>query len=290
MQTPSDLWQSQARSYLEDAVCNLWGPVGQRWLGWLKEIRGLNEVTIRTSKLGLQPIDRLEARESWGLETVLKDNGQPKQLWFPEGLVIPYFVDDQIYQISFRRKKSAGNPRYVHLAGSHTHPIVLHPDRDIWIVVESALDGFLLGQEAGNLTGVVILASAQAQPDKNLIAILKRKRLLLIALDADEAGVKKYHWWAGQFPHARRLPPVRGKDPGEMLAQGIDLRLWVKVGISRFWEEVTGPREETNDLVHLNRDDTEPLVSAPPPLEDGPQDRKPQAQSPTRESLREVII
>jgi hypothetical protein len=274
MQTPSDQWQSRARKYLEGAVNHLWAAEGNRWLGWLKEIRGLNEATIRIHRIGLQPIDRWEEREIWGLERVVKDNGRLKKLWLPEGLVIPFFLEDRISLISFRRKKSAGEPRYLNLDGSHSRPIVLHPERDILTVVESALDGFLLVQEAGDLAGVVILGSAQGQPDKELAAFLRRRKLILLALDADAAGAQGQRSWLEQFPSSRRWPPIRGKDPGEMLQEGIDLRLWIEVGISRFLDEVAGPEEEEHDLSHFDggqgSEVLRPLSSSWPVKEEAP--------------------
>jgi DNA primase len=291
MTTPSDQWQSMARKYLEEAVYNLWAATGRRWLGWLKEIRGLNEATIKTYKLGLQPIDRWEKRESWGLEQVLKDNGKPKQLWLPEGLVIPYFIYDQISQLSFRRKKSAGGPRYFHLDGSHSHPMVLYPERDIVIVVESALDGFLLGQEAGDLAGVVILGSAQVQPDKELVTLLRRRRLILLALDADAAGARHHRWWLEQFPNSRRWPPIQAKDPGEMLQRGIDLRLWIEVGIARFLGEVAGPEEEKNELSSSGNDySAEPQPQVPPSLDEATRGQESKARTLASESLWDVVI
>jgi DNA primase len=284
MQTPSDQWQSRARQYLAGAVHNLWSDTGQRWIGWLKEVRGLNEATIRTYKLGLQPIDRWEEREDWGLEHILKENGKAKMLWFPEGLVIPYFIDDQIFQLSFRRKKSAGGLRYLHLDGSHSHPMVLYPQRDILIVVESALDGFLLGQEAGDLVGVIILGSAKGQPGRELASLLKDKRLLLLALDADAAGARDHRWWLEQFTNSRRWPPIRGKDPGEMFSQGMDLRLWIEVGIARYLDEVSEPEEEEAELPPLENDhNSEP--QAPPSLHEAIRDQEYQPQNLAREPL-----
>ena len=291
MKTPSDQWQSKAKLYLERAAHYLWGAAGRRWLGWLKEIRGLNEATIKTFRLGLQPVDQWEERESWGLEQVLKDNGQPKMLWLPEGLVIPYFIDDQISQISFRRKKSAGGPRYFHLNGSHSHPMVLHPERDILIAVESALDGFLLSQEAGDLVGVMILGSAQAQPDNELASLLRRRRLILLALDADAAGARHHRWWLEQFPNSRRWPPIKAKDPGEMLQRGIDLRLWIEVGIARFLDEVTEPEEEENELSSSrNGQSVEPQPQAPPSLDEAARGPEPQAKTHAPESLWDVVL
>jgi hypothetical protein len=123
---PSELWQGKARNLIKDATYHLWAPHGQRWLSWLKDQRGLSEATIKAHSLGLMPKDRYEEREAWGLEQVLKDNGQPKKLWLPEGLVIPYFSGSQILRLRFRRPKSAkSGPRYYLLPGGDTRAMVI---------------------------------------------------------------------------------------------------------------------------------------------------------------------
>lgn len=180
------------------------------------------------------------------------------------------------------------DPRYIHLEGSHSHPMVLHPKRDILIVVESALDGFLLGQEAGNLAGVVILGSAQAQPDKELTAILRRRRLILLALDADPPGAKARRWWLEKLPNSRRWPPIRGKDPGEMLEQGIDLRLWIEVGIARFLDEITETEEEENELPFSGSGHPESQFQVAPALGEAIGSQEYQAQVLFPEPLSEV--
>lgn len=104
--------------------------------------------------------------------------------------------------------------------------------RQAMVMVESELDGMLLHQEAGDLAGVVSLGNAQARPDQVAAAALRQSKLILIALDGDDAGAREaWGWWIKHFPQARRWPPIEGKDPAEMRKKGIDLRTWVMLGI-----------------------------------------------------------
>lgn len=101
----------------------------------------------------------------------------------------------------------------------------------VYVVVESELDGMLLHQEVGDLVGVVALGNAQARPDQEAAAVLSQSQLILIALDSDDAGVREaWGWWTKHFPQARRWPPIEVKDPGEMWKAGVDLKDRIKAG------------------------------------------------------------
>jgi DNA primase len=208
-------------------------------LGWLKERRGLSEAIIKKYRLGLVPTGRYECHEQWGLDPVLKDNGTPKKIWIPRGLTIPLCQDGNILRIRIRRPKmdlkSMGGPRYYLLRGSDTRAIVLGQNRDAFVVVESEVDAILLFQEAGDLIGVIALGNAQARPDIEAMEALRQSKLILVALDGDDAGAKEaWGWWLNHFPQARRWPPIEGKDPGDMVVAGIDLRAWIKAGLDEY--------------------------------------------------------
>jgi hypothetical protein len=123
--------------------------------------------------------------------------------------------------------------------------MILEPDREVQVVVESDLDAMLLVQEAHGLVGAVSLGSAQKTPDEEAAALLRRIRLILVALDDDDAGGKAaWDWWLNHFPQARRWPPLEGKDSGDMWAAGVNLRDWIEAGIDYYAKETATPGVE----------------------------------------------
>jgi len=244
---PDDLWQAKARSLVEGAVYNLWSPCGKPMLDFLTEQRGLTESTIKKFSLGFLPLDRREAAPDWGLEEILKNNGQPKKLWFPRGLSIPLCHGDQVLRVRIRRPKSDGDPRYYLLRGSDTRAMVLSTDKSVSVLVESELDALLLYQEAGDLVNVVALGNAQTRPDQHMADLLNRNKLIIVALDDDHAGATEcQQWWKGQYPQARRWPPVAGKDPADMMAAGVDIRTWLEAALIEYSDIGTQPEPNSN--------------------------------------------
>jgi hypothetical protein len=230
-----DLWQGKARAIMADAIYHLFQPIGARMLGWLTEKRGLSQATIKAASLGFLPVDRWETAPAWGLVEVLKDNGQAKKLWFPRGIIIPLCNGDQVLRLRIRRPKSDGDPRYYLVRGSDTRAMILENDKPVSVLVESELDALLLYQEGGDLVNVVALGNAQTRPDQQTADLLNSSRLILVALDADTAGAKEsWQWWREHYPQAHRWPPVAGKDPGDMLAAGVNLRSWIEAGLAEY--------------------------------------------------------
>ena len=91
---------------------------------------------------------------------------------------------------------------------------------------------------------MVAIGSASARPDNRAFEILRDAELILVALDSDDQredgqnpGAKESQWWMQHFPQARRLPPIEGKDPGEMWVNGIDLAEWVRIGINKYFPQ-----------------------------------------------------
>ena len=232
------LWQSMARKLVDEAVFNLWTYRKDVWLKWLIEKRGLDEETIKAASLGVMLLNRWPSPESWGLLPQLKENGQPKKLYFPQGHVIPLIEGGEVSRIKFRRPKSKGDPRYLFLRGSSPAARVINPQSPFFVLVENELDSLLVAQEGSILgIGVIGLGSASIQPDSlepEVRATLKKSSCILVALDSDRAGAKAaWGTWLRKFPQAHRWPPVKGKDIAEMWQAGVSLKTWLEVGLEK---------------------------------------------------------
>ena len=226
---PCDQWAQKAGQFVTWAEQQLWNTdQGREALSWLHG-RGLTEGTVKAFRLGWNSQSWFQKREAWGLPAVLRENGKPKKLWLPLGLVIPKIAGDRVDRIRVRQPD--GDPRYYLVPGSDTGPLVI-PGGPACVVVESELDAILLHQEAGDLAAVVALGSVSMRPDRGAAAILYEAGTILLALDADDPGAKSaWGWWREHFPKAKRWPTIQGKDPSEARQNGLDLRDWVMAGL-----------------------------------------------------------
>jgi DNA polymerase-1 len=231
-------WQARAERLVATGEENLWEPKGTASLAYLRD-RGLTDDTIREARLGVHLEDRYEKREDWGLRPENNpETGRPRKVYLPGPAVcIPYFgADDTCRKVQFRCEDSDG-ARYRIVPGSRAMGMVLLPVGDIIgvVLLESALDALLCSQEVPEGWVFAALGSACARPDSVLDAVLRNVRSLLVATDADEAGVAAFAKLLRQYPHAVRLPlPLgMGKDVGEAFKNGLDLRAWCEIGQDR---------------------------------------------------------
>lgn len=231
---PNDVWQSRATAFMEQAQSTLWTDAGTDARVFLLG-KGLTDDSMREVRLGWNPTDVFLDRETWGLPFEKNDKDNPRKLWLPAGLVIPCFTGGEIIRLRIRRPE--GEPRYVLVPGSVVKPMTWGMDKKAVIIVESELDGLLLHQEAGDLTAVIALGSAQAKPDRSTHEAVKAALVVLVSLDADEAGAKSaWQWWMKEYPRSQRWPCVEGKDPSAAWLKGLDLRQWVVAGIFETFE------------------------------------------------------
>jgi len=227
---PADLWQEKADKLIAWAQTNL--SKNAETLAWLAGC-GISTETAANFRLGWNPgedgKDLYRPRKSWGLPEVLKDDGRPKALWIPRGLVIPYIVDGIVYRIRIRRPE--GEPRYYVLPGSSMATMIIGRERRAFVIVESELDAIAVAASTPYLSGSVALGSVSAKPDANTYAVLQGALQILNALDYDAAGAKAIEWWDEHFDRCDRWPVPQGKDPGDAVRMGTDLEQWIKAGL-----------------------------------------------------------
>lgn len=242
---PADLWQEKAERFVLWAEKNLQDNVDA--IAWLAE-RGISAETAANFRIGWNQGEKVaitdahaphhkdiyRPRKSWGLPEVLKDDGKPKALWIPRGLVIPYIIDRVVYRIRIRRPE--GEPRYYVIPGSAMPTMIIGRERRAFVVVESELDAIACAA-ACPLAGAVALGSVATKPDAETFAILQGALQILNALDYGDVGggakaaEKAMTWWREQFPRCDRWPVPNGKDPGEAVRLGTDLNQWIRGGM-----------------------------------------------------------
>jgi hypothetical protein len=239
---PPAIWMKKAGIILSDTQEKLWTPGGRAAREILFD-KGLAEATIRRAGIGFNPVDLYRDRRGWDLPHEIRCDGKPKLLWIPAGLVIPLTpfskqtAQDQnqndIVRLRIRRNDPGEGPRYVIVSGSSMAPLVLESSKNIFSIVESELDAWLIWQAAADLTGIVAMGAANMKPDFSTHKILLKAEKILNALDYDPAGAR----WAWKFwpetygPKVKRWPVPIGKDPSDAWQHGLDIRLWIEAGI-----------------------------------------------------------
>lgn len=233
-------WRAVAEQFLAAAQERLANdPEAQGWL----ERRGIPPRWAAEYGLGYYESrrggDGYAARASWGLPPEMKD-GKPRRVWLPRGWVIPSRGESgELLQLRIRRRdedrvRFAGDIKYLPLAGSTQSTLVLHPEAQVFVVVESGFDAVLLARLFGGRIGAVCAWNASARPDARADALLERALCVLLALDYDAAGESACAWWRERYRRAVRLPALPGgaKDPGDAYEQGADLYAWLRDGMT----------------------------------------------------------
>lgn len=237
---PAEQWRRCAGNFLADCRQRLAGR--EEALGWLQQKRGIDAATAETYGLGFNESskggDRYRPRTLWGLPPKQGRGGQSKKLWLPAGWVIPMFDHDsgEVLQLRIRRRdddiaRFGQDIKYLPIDGSCHGTMVLHPDAEVFALVECGFDAIMLAALFGGRLGAVTTWNASARPDAAATRILHQCQAILDCLDFDKAGAKEHAWWDETFRRVIRWPTPVGKDPGEAYEAGVDVRKWILAGL-----------------------------------------------------------
>ncbi|OQC28609.1 MAG: DNA primase [Deltaproteobacteria bacterium ADurb.Bin072] len=217
---PPETWMKRAGEFITHAEHEL--ETNQTALEWLQR-RGISPDTAKRFHLGWSWSDHHDPGELWGMAEAVRIH---------EGLTIPYVVNNLPVRIRIRRHEWA-DPRYILIKGSDTRPMILSSESPAAVLVESELDAITLWAAAGDFISIVALGNVSARPDVYAHRLMERCRVILNALDADEAGGKaSWNGWIQNYgDRVRRWPVPGGKDPGEAYQAGIDLKAWILAGL-----------------------------------------------------------
>jgi len=233
---PGQTWQERGNDFVAQCQTHLWDNAGVRARAWLIG-RGFTEQAIRDAGLGYNPGDFYDTREMWGLPPALRDNGRPKGVWLPRGIVIPWFIGTDLWRINIRRP--IGKPKYIGPAGfsNALYNASALQDNKPALLVEGEFDALTIVQVAGDLVTPCATGSTEGSRRARWIAKLALCPLVLVTFDADDAGESARRYWLEILPNAKYWQPYWG-DVNRMAQDGVDLRTWILAGLGDFAPEL----------------------------------------------------
>lgn len=89
------------------------------------------------------------------------------------------------------------------------------------------LDAFALHYTVNDFANVVAVGSNIKNPDNVVDRIARHAKNLLICHDNDDAGITMLNKWQTLYKHAKPYPTPFGKDIGESIQQGLNIKEWL---------------------------------------------------------------
>lgn len=229
----TSLWQQAAKRFIASSHKRL---MSQPEIIQYLSNRGFTLDTIQRFSLGWNSQDIFEEREKWGMSAEIKENGYPKRQWLPKGIVVPTYVNNEPIKIKIRRSawtKEDSFPKYVEISGSSQLPSIYGDKSKPVIILESELDAMLIQQKAAHLICSLALGGVSKKPDAETHKWLKQASLILLCLDFDDAGKRRYAFWMKQYPNLRPWPIPFAKSPGDAIQLfKINILDWIKTGLT----------------------------------------------------------
>lgn len=224
---PSDLWKQKALAYVNWASRQI--AKQSEILKYLNR-RGLPDEAINLYKIGWCSKEIFRNKKDWGIESI--NESRSNNVWLPQGIVIPTLESNgDVARIKIRRENYSLNdalPKYIGVTGGLSGlNIIGDTKKEIMIVVESELDGFALHYALRDIAFVIAVGSNLKNPDYATDHLAKQKIKLLILPDNDEGGINMANKWQELYPHAQICFPLFGKDIGEAIEQGLDIKEWI---------------------------------------------------------------
>ena len=214
---PSFAWQSAMQVFI--ARCQNALIKNKSALDYLHLKRGLTDETIAAFKLGFNP------QNSY----ITTSTGA--RLFCARGIVIPCFVDAQLWYVQIRRPegeigKAKGNNKYAKVSGSRKaffNTASLANSHTVF-VVGGEFDAMLGQQFAPPGMAILTLGSESNTPTPFWVEKISRFGRIVISMDNDSVGDTANQKWKEVFPSARVCSVPDGKDMTDFWKRGGNAR------------------------------------------------------------------
>lgn len=189
---PAVDWRGAAAGVVVAAERWLWGEGGERALGWLRDVRKLDDDIIKMAKVGYVPGAPGTYRTIEGLSV-------------PCGILLPNIIDGEVWALKGR--VAAGLPKYRQVkggSGKGLYGVDAVVRGDVVVIVEGEFDSLVLRQ-TGLVSSVALGSAANPLRARWLDRLLFAPRIWAV-LDDDDAGEQARQRLAGM---SGRIVPGR---------------------------------------------------------------------------------
>ena len=228
---PSETWRARALAFVDYTQGELWKSTAQSAHDYLTHVRGLNEDTVMSFRLGYNPRDLFDDPAKWGQDA--------KRVWCPRGIVIPHAHDGQIWFVNVRRPlpgdalamrigavKDLKETKFAGVRGGRRGLFGTITDKPIVVIAEGEFDTMLAHQAASEFCDVVTLGGARHRLDSHDAALLAGASIIVAVLDDDEAGQRGAAYLASITPRVVTVMPP-DHDLTDAWKRGVNLRSWL---------------------------------------------------------------
>jgi len=262
---PNKKWQEAGLLIVERAERYLWhssAPESVKALAYL-HARGLKDETIKKARIGycpLMPDGRwyMGTFEQWGLDPEQLTESQLAKggVKVPNGIVIPWFCNNQLWKIAVKRPGQEMDYGQVMGSSEGLYNVDAIQYGELVMMVEGEIDALSVIQEAGDLVNCVATGSAGKGRLGKWIAEIGLASFILQSFDEDEAGDSGAEFWLKLFEKiCIRWTPGLWKDVNEMLQKQLSgendvctLRQWVQYGIDSATIDFSASRQLINAI------------------------------------------
>ena len=222
--SPSDVWKKTAKLFLQWSIENMWKKEYPYGLDYLSN-REIDDLSILHNSIGYNPSVLYRPKSKWGII-----DEESEKLILPEGIVIPYFIDNEIWKIEIRGTEGKNKHTVAGSSNSiwgfdkikHNKPVML---------TEGVINGLTIARFGGNLIQPVALGAITHGRKIKFMSKLSACSIVLISTDSDVAGEVGANWWKDVLPHnSVRWKPLFG-DINDMAMKNQDVTGWIESGL-----------------------------------------------------------
>lgn len=222
--SPPTLWQETASTFMQWAHANLVSADNKHAVDYMLN-RKISLPTLQKYKIGYNPKVLYRQRLKWGLS-----DEESTSLVIPEGIVIPYYVDNAIWKIEIR--STEGKNKHT-IAGS-ANAIWGLDNIDInkpAMLTEGVINGLTIAEYGEGYIQPIALGAITHARKVKFMSKMSSVVVVMISTDSDIAGESGAIWWKEVLAHnSIRWKPLFG-DINEMAMKEQDIKQWLNTGL-----------------------------------------------------------